>query len=48
MNVDSHQQINQIFDEVNSEEIEREKINIKKIPEGVSECENCGGEFTYL
>ena len=35
-------------DEGTSEEIARKKINLKKIPEGVSECENCGGKFTYV
>ena len=32
----------------NSEDIAAKKINLKKIPEGVAECENCGGEFTYI
>ena len=35
-------------EEVNTEEIAKKKINLKRIPEGISQCENCGGEFTYV
>ena len=35
-------------DIVSSEHIAAKKMNLKLIPEGVAECGNCGGEFTYV